>query len=64
MCEFLLYCRPCFIKLYRVSHKKGIDKKLLVGAAQGFNSQFFNLFGFSICRFCLVYHLKDLDASR
>ena len=28
--------------------KKGIDKKLLIGAAQGFNSQFLNLFGFSI----------------
>ena len=28
--------------------KKGIDKKLLFGAAQGFNSQFFKLFGFSI----------------
>ena len=33
---------------YRVSHKKGIDKKLLVGAAHGFNSQFLNLSGFSI----------------
>ena len=32
----------------QVSHKKGIDKKLLFGAAQGFNSQFLNLFGFSI----------------
>ena len=34
--------------LYKVSHKKGIDKKLSVGAARGFNSQFLNLFGFSI----------------
>ena len=34
-------------KHYRVSHKKGIDKKLLFGAAQGFNLQFLNLFGFS-----------------
>ena len=50
---------------YRVSHKKGIDKKLLFGAAQGFNSQFLNLFGCQyICKFCLVYHLNDLDASR
>ena len=32
---------------YRVS-QKGIDKKLLVGAALDFNSQFLNLFGFSI----------------
>ena len=32
----------------QVSHKKGIDKKLLFGAAQGFNSQFLNLIGFSI----------------
>ena len=31
-----------------MSHKKGIDKKLLSGSAQGFNSQFLNLFGFSI----------------
>ena len=36
------------IYIYRVSHKKSIDKKLLFGAAQGFNSQFLNLFGFSI----------------
>ena len=28
--------------------KKGIDKKLLVGAAHDFNSHFLNLFGFSI----------------
>ena len=28
--------------------KKGIDKELLVGAAHDFNSQFLNLFGFSI----------------
>ena len=28
--------------------KKGIDKKLLVGAAHDFNSQFLNLVGFSI----------------
>ena len=34
--------------MYRVPHEKGIDKKLSVGAAHGFNSQFFNLFGFSI----------------
>ena len=34
--------------IYRVSHKKGIDKKLLAGPAHGFNSQFLNLFGFSI----------------
>ena len=34
--------------LYRVSHKIGIDKKLLFGAAQGLNLQFLNLFGFSI----------------
>ena len=34
--------------LYRVSHKKGIDKKLLFGAAQGFSSQFLDLSGFSI----------------
>ena len=27
---------------------KSIDKNLLFGAAQGFNSQFLNLFGFSI----------------
>ena len=33
---------------YRVSHKKGIDKKLLIGPAHGFNSQLLNLFGFSV----------------
>ena len=32
----------------RVSHKIGSDKKLLFGAAHGFNLQFLNLFGFSI----------------
>ena len=36
------------IKIYRVSQKKSIDKKLLFGAAQAFNSQLLNLFGFSI----------------
>ena len=36
------------ILIYRVSHKKGIDKELIVGAAHGFNSQVLNLFGFSI----------------
>ena len=34
--------------IYRVSQKKGIDKKLLMGAAHDFNPQFFNLLGFSI----------------
>ena len=33
---------------YRVSHKKGIDKKLLFGAAQGLNLQILNLFGFRL----------------
>ena len=33
---------------YRVSEKKGIDKNLLFGAAQGFDSRFLNLYGFSI----------------
>ena len=52
-------------QIYRVSHKKGIDKKLLFGAAQGLNSQFLNLFGFSISvTFVWMYHLKNLDASR
>ena len=36
------------IETYMVSQKKGIDKKLLVGAAHDFNPQFLNLFGFSI----------------
>ena len=34
--------------MYRVFQKKGINKKLLFGAAHYFNSEFFNLFGFSI----------------
>ena len=34
--------------MHRVSHEKGMDKNLLFRAAQGFNSQFSNLFGFSI----------------
>ena len=38
---------PIFL-IYRVSQRKAIDKKLLVGAAHDFNLQFLNLFGFSI----------------
>ena len=41
--------------------KKCIHKKLLFGAAHYFNSEFLNLFGFSISVSC--YHLKDLGAS-
>ena len=43
-------CQYWFLKhiFYRVSHKEGINKKLLFGAAQGLNLQFLNLFGFSI----------------
>ena len=47
---------------YRVSHKKGIDKKLLFGAAQGLNLQILNLFEFSLS-VSLVYHLKNLETS-
>ena len=36
------------LKFSRVSHKKGIDKNLLFGAAQGLNLEFLNLFRFSI----------------
>ena len=39
---------PYIMFINRVSHKKGIDKKLLILPAHGFNSQFLNLFGFSI----------------
>ena len=45
--------------------KKGIDEKLLVGAAYYFNSQFLNLFGFSISVsfvWCIIL-IKDLGAS-
>ena len=43
--------------------KKVSIKKLLVGATHRFNSQFLNLFGFSICvRF--VWCIIDLDAFR
>ena len=45
----------------RVSHKKVSIKKLLFGAAQGFNSQFSNLFRFSIS---VSFVLKDFYASR
>ena len=44
--------------------KKGIDKKLLVGAAHDFNSVFEFIWIQYICKFCLAYHLKDLGASR
>ena len=46
--------------MYRVSHKKGIDKKLLFGAAQGFNLQFLNLFGFSISVSFVGVSFKEL----
>ena len=45
---------------YRVSHKKGIDKNLLLGDAQGLNLQFVNLFGFSISVsvvWCIIYRI-------
>ena len=45
--------------------KKGIDQKLSVGAAHDFNSQFLEFIWIQyICKFCLVYHLKDLGTSR
>ena len=37
---------PYLTSNYRVSCRKGINKKLLIGHAHGFNSQFLNLFGF------------------
>ena len=40
--------------------KKGIDRKLLFGAAQGLNLQFLNLFGFSISVsfvWCIIYRI-------
>ena len=45
---------------------QGVTKKeLLVGAAHDFNLQFLNLLGFSLSvTFVVMYHLKDLDASR
>ena len=43
--------------------KKRINKKLLFGAAQGFNSQFLNIFGFSISVSFVWYIIKGLDAS-
>ena len=46
-----------------MSHKKGIDKKLSVGPAQGSNSQFLNLFGSSIS--VRLFGVSSyLDASR
>ena len=48
MIEFYLMRKPKNLNIFRVSHKKGIDRKLIFGAAQGFNSQFLILFGFSI----------------
>ena len=41
MSTFIGYCTGCPIKKVSI-------KKLLFGAAQGFNSLFSNLFGFSI----------------
>ena len=47
-----------------------MDKKLLVGAAHGFNSQFFNSFGFSISVsyvWCIIQkiwaHLGKVNSS-
>ena len=45
--------------------KKVSMKNFLGGAAQGFNSQFFEVIWIQyICKFCSVYHLIDLDAPR
>ena len=40
--------RNFHMRLIQGVSKKHINKKLLVGAAHNFNSQFLNLFGFSI----------------
>ena len=49
---------------YRVSHKKCIDKKLLVGPAHGLKFKVFKFIWIQYtCKFYLVYHLIDLDAS-
>ena len=53
-----------WLHFHRVSHKKGIDKKLLVGPAYGFNSQFSDLFGFSISVSFIWRTIIDLDAPR
>ena len=51
-CEQIIYhfkARDLGIpNIYTGCPKKGIDKKLLFGAAQGLNLQFLNIFGFSI----------------
>ena len=45
--------------------KKGIDKKLSVWPVHCLNWQFFEFIWIQhVCKFCLVYHLIDLDASR
>ena len=43
--------------------KKGINKKLSIGAAHDINSVLEFIWIQYIFNFCLVYHLKDLDAS-
>ena len=52
-CSLLFICR--------VSQEKGINKKLLVGAAHDFNPQFLNLFGFSISVsfvWCIIWKIR------
>ena len=67
-CKILsnLFCVTNKGWIYRVSQKKGIDKKLLFGASC--SRLQFTVFEFIwiqyICKLCLVHHLKDLDASR
>ena len=55
--------RKTCLQYYRVSQKKA-SIKLLFGAAQGFNSQFLNLFGFSISVSLFGASFKGFDASR
>ena len=53
-----------FTETVKASHKKGIDKKLLIGPAHGFSSVFEFIWTQYIGKFCLVYQLIGLDASR
>ena len=54
-----------FFTYYRVSQKKGIDKKTFIRSCSQLQFTVFEFIWIQyICKFCAVFHLKDLDASR
>ena len=63
----LLFCQGSVISsvYYRVSSQKKVSIKTFIQGCSRPQYKFFEFIWIQyICKFCLVYHLKDLDASR